>query len=261
MQIEIADSTGRSIKTLKGTTEAGVNRVWWDLKYDSTRQPRLRTSPEGHPEIGLQAEGWRPFPFEGRFAPLVPPGSYAVKLRAGRTELARQLVVKKDPSSLGSDDGIRAQTTLALDIWNNVNTISDLIEQIEGLRRQIADIKAALQSDARWKPHVAEAEALDGKLLAVERVFFDPRVTSAGDSFYYPPGLFQKLQGLARGIMEADFQPTGAQGEVAAMFMREVSAQKERLDAIVRSEVGTFNDRLKAANVPHVGLRPAKPPS
>src|SRR5205807_2341356 len=65
VQIEIADSTGRSIRTLKGTTQAGVNRVWWDLKYDSTRQPRLRTSPEGHPEIGLQAEGWRPFPFEG----------------------------------------------------------------------------------------------------------------------------------------------------------------------------------------------------
>jgi photosystem II stability/assembly factor-like uncharacterized protein len=255
VDVEISESGGRLVKTIKGTKQAGVNRVWWDLKYEPTRKPRLRTSPVGHPEIALGSEGWRPLPLEGSFAPLVPPGTYTVKLRTGTTELSRPLVVKKDPNALGSEDGVRAQTTLALDIWNRVNAITDLIDQIEIVRRQIADIKTALKGDARWKAHLAEADELDEKLLAVERVFFDPRITSAGDSFYYPPGLYSKLQGVARGITESDFQPTAAQSEVAAMFTREVSAQKERLDAIMRSDVGAFNDRLKAANVPHIGIR------
>jgi photosystem II stability/assembly factor-like uncharacterized protein len=261
VQVEIADTSGHVVKTIKGSKQAGVNRVSWDLKYEQTRQPRLRTSPVGHPEIGLQPEGWRPFPIEGRLAPLVSSGTYTIRLKVGGTELTRTLVVKKDPNSLGNDDGIRAQTALVQDIWNQVNTITDLIDQIETVRHQIAEIKTALQTDARWKSHIAEADNLDKKLLAIEEVFFDPRVTNAGDSFYYPPGLYTKLQGVARGIAESDYQPTAAQGEVAAMFLREVSAQKEKLDAIMRSDIGAFDDRLKAANVPHVGLRIRTPTS
>ncbi len=255
VQIDVTDAGGRLVKRIKGTNKAGVNRVWWDLKYEQTHQPQLRTPPEGHPEIALAADGTRHFPLEGRFAPLVPPGTYTIALKAGGASATRQLVVKKDPNSLGSEDGIRAQTTLAMDLYNEVNTMTDLIDRIEMVRRQLAEIKSALQADARWKAHVAEAEALDKKLLDVERVFFDPRITSAGDSFYFPPGLYSKVEGLARGVTEGDFQPTAAHAEVASMFSREVSAQREKLDAIMRQEVGAFNDRLKSAGVPHVGVQ------
>jgi hypothetical protein len=255
VQIEIADAAGHTIKTLTGGKDAGLNRVWWDLKREQTRQPRLRTSPIGHPEIGLRADGSRAFPVEGRFAPLVAPGTYAVTLKIGRTEVTRQLEVKRDPNSLGSEDGIRLQTTLALEIWNQMNTMTDLIDRIETVRWQIAEIKPSLQSDARWKSHIVEADDLERKLLAIEKAFFDPKITSASDAFYYPPGLYSKMDGLARGITESDYQPTAAQGEVASMFSREVSAHKDKLDAIMRSDVAAFNERLKGANVPHIGTQ------
>ena len=261
VQLEIADSAGRLVRTLKGTNQSGVNRLWWDLKYEETRRPRLRTSPDGHPEIGLGADGSRPFPIEGGFTPLVSPGTYTITLKAGPAQLTRPLIVKKDPNSLGDEDAIRVQTTLALDIRNRLNAMSEMINQIEIVRRQIADLKSVFQSDARWKSYIAGADDLDVRFLAVERVFFDPRVTSAGDSFYYPPALYSKLQGLARGIAESDFQPTAAQSEVASMLMREVDAQKEKLDVIMRSEVEAFNDRLRAANVPHIGIRATIPPT
>jgi hypothetical protein len=255
VNIEIVDSAGATVRTLEGKKEPGLNRVWWDLKYGRTRQPRLRTSPVGHPEIGLGADGWRPFPIEGRLAPLVPPGTYTVKLRTGNTELTRPLIVKKDPNSLGTEDGIRAQTTLALELRSQVNTMADLIDQVETVRRQIADVKTALQGNPQWKPHLAEADALDGKLLAIERVFFDPRVTSASDAFYYPPSLYAKVQGLAGGIMESDYQPTAAQSQVASMFTRQVSAEREVLAAVMRTDITAFNEQLKQANVPLVGIR------
>jgi hypothetical protein len=62
VEVEIADSGGHSVRKLKGTKQPGLNRLWWGLRYESTEMPRLRTSPVGHPEIGLNAEGWRPFP-------------------------------------------------------------------------------------------------------------------------------------------------------------------------------------------------------
>ena len=61
--------------------------------------------------------------------------------------------------------------------------------------------------------------------------------------------------------MESDYQPTAAQAEVASMFRREVSAQKEKLDAIMRFDVGAFNERLKGANVLHAGVRVTTPSS
>jgi hypothetical protein len=38
-------------------------------------------------------------------------------------------------------------------------------------------------------------------------------------------------------------------------------AEKEKLDAIMRSDVGAFNERLKGAHVPHVGVRVMTPSS
>ncbi len=255
VQVEIADSTGAKIRTIKGTKTVGVNRVWWDLKYEQTRRPQLRTSPIGHPEVGLGPGGWRPFPIEGRLAPLVPPGTYTVKIKVGQTEASRRLVVKKDPNSQGSEDGIRSQTTLVLAIRKDVNAVVDLIDRIEVIRRQLADIKTELQANPQWKAYVAEADTLDGKLLDVERVFFDPRTTNAADAFYHPPGLYSKLLGVARGIMESDYQPTAAQSAVASMFMTDVSGQQEKLSAIIRSDIGAFNEHLQTAGVPHVGLQ------
>ena len=254
VEIGIADPGGRTITTIKGTKQPGINRVWWDLKYESTKRPLLRTSPVGHPEIALRADLSRPFPLEGSLTPLVAPGTYTVKLKAGAATASRPLVVRKDPNSQGTDDGIHAQTTLVMDIWRDVNAIADIIERIEMLRRQIADIKASLQADARWKAQETLADELDRKLLAIEWVFFDPRITSAGDSFYYPPGLYSKLLGVARGIMESDYQPTAAQRDVASMFMMTVSGQKEKLDAVIREDVGAFNDGLTAARIPHVAV-------
>ena len=144
--------------------------------------------------------------------------------------------------------------SLALDVWTHLNMMTDLIDRIETVRWQIAQIKPALQADARWKSHVAQADGLDKKLLAIEQLFFDPRITSAGDSFYYPPGLYSKLQGVAGGITESDYQPTSAQGEVASMYIRDLRVQKDLLDGIMRSDVAAFNERLKGANVPLVGI-------
>ena len=173
VKIEIADAEGRTIRTLISTKQAGLNRVWWDLRHEASRTPRLRTSPVGHPEIGLRPEGWRPFPMGGTFAPLVQPGKYTAKLGAGQIEQTRELVVRKDPSSPGSEEGIRAQTRIVLDLRDQLNRVSDMIEEIESAREKIADLRVSLQNDARWKAVAAAADAVDGKLLEVESAFFD----------------------------------------------------------------------------------------
>ncbi|HEY6807991.1 MAG TPA: hypothetical protein VI160_04305, partial [Gemmatimonadales bacterium] len=53
--VQILDPSGRVVRTLKVVPKAGVNRVWWDLRLESTMQARARTAPE--------LAAWFPFRF------------------------------------------------------------------------------------------------------------------------------------------------------------------------------------------------------
>src|ERR1019366_7851794 len=44
-QIVVLDDKGQTVRTLPGTTQPGLNRVWWDLRSSPTEAVRLRTSP------------------------------------------------------------------------------------------------------------------------------------------------------------------------------------------------------------------------
>jgi photosystem II stability/assembly factor-like uncharacterized protein len=71
MKLEVRDHTGRTIRELEASGEAGLRRVTWDLRGE--RRGR-------------------------RFAPRVDPGSYLVVLTAGNQTLAQTLRVSGDPS-------------------------------------------------------------------------------------------------------------------------------------------------------------------
>ena len=70
-----------------------MNRVWWNLRTDPSKEIRLRTSPAYAPDIRLNAEGWRPLPEGGRMTILVPPGSYTVKLTVDGKEYNQPLTI------------------------------------------------------------------------------------------------------------------------------------------------------------------------
>jgi len=82
-QITIADAAGATIRTLKGTTARGINRVWWDL--------RSTESAASNRGMGFGAPG--------RENPYVEPGTYAVKLVVGGQEHVTKLTLRKDPNS------------------------------------------------------------------------------------------------------------------------------------------------------------------
>jgi len=250
VQIEILDSAGQTIRMLKGPKEKGINRIWWDLKYESTELPKLRTSPLGHPEIGLNAEGWRKFPIETKISPLVPPGKYTVRLKAEEDEFVQELMVLKDPNSMGSEEGIAASTKIVLAIYDQVNEMTGMINVIESVRRQIADLKDRLADDNGAL--CAEAADIDKKLLAVESMLFDPHITGPADAFYFPPQLYSKLLRLVSQIAESDFPPTLAQLEVHKMFNGQIAEQKRKLEAILSTDVAGLNSRLKKADIPHI---------
>src|SRR5206468_3641486 len=129
--ITIADAAGQTVRTLHGAKSGGINRVWWDLRNEQTREARLRTAPLYAPEAQPSPDSGRAAPGIGRLAVLMPPGTYTVKLKVGDQELTQPLEVRKDPTSGGSPEEIRTQVKLLVDLQGDLNRAVDMINQIE----------------------------------------------------------------------------------------------------------------------------------
>ncbi|MBI4521968.1 MAG: sialidase, partial [Gemmatimonadetes bacterium] len=120
--IEIQDGSGRTVRTLRPSGQAGSNRVYWDLEGEPTQEARARTKPLYADWVELGRDGTRSMDGVGRMSILMPPGRYTVKLSVAGRELTQPLEVRKDPNSGGSEQEVQAQMPLLNDIYNDVNT-------------------------------------------------------------------------------------------------------------------------------------------
>ena len=81
--ITVSDINGNVVRRMRGTNEAGINRVRWNLRADP---PRPADGQQG----GAQQGGGQ------QQGPAVGPGTYVVKLSAGGKDVTRTVVVEED---------------------------------------------------------------------------------------------------------------------------------------------------------------------
>jgi len=244
--IEILDSMGETVRELDELSkEAGINRVWWDLTYDRTLQPKLRTSPRYAPWVELDDEGWRSAPGLGRMAVMVPPGSYTVKLTVGEWEFTQPIEVRKDPNSLGSESDIAAQTTAVLELHDDLNQVVEMVNTIETVRSQLYGLIRLLQDDEAAAPVTEASRELDESLIAVEEQLHQMKLTGRGqDAIRWPGMLGRQISYLADKISLSDLPPTDQQLEVKQVIEEELRAQQAQFDRLMSVDVPAFNEML-----------------
>jgi photosystem II stability/assembly factor-like uncharacterized protein len=250
--IRILDAAGQVIRTLEGPRRAGISRVAWDLRHETSKEIRLRTTPVFAPDVRPGADGWRPLPEGGRVALLAPPGKYTVELLVGSQRLTQPLTVLKDPNSEGTEADIQAQFTLLRDIRQDLETAADMVNGIEVVRGQLQALAPLLEGGQAAAVR-AQADALEKKLLAVEDALIQRRLTGRGqDTVRWQAQLVAKLTYLAGGLAGADFAPTGQQQEVQGLLRQRVNAQQTALKEVLSKDLASFNSLLRELKIPHV---------
>ncbi len=254
--LRIQDATGKLIRSFRGPASPGINRVWWDLRYEPTREARQRTSPLYAAEIVVGPLG-RPMPDGGRFALLAPPGTYTVKVRAGGEELSQPLVIRKDPNSGGSEDDIKAQTALLQELSGDLNGVVEMTNSIESARSQLVSLRGVLAGDTAMAAVRREADSLEKKLIAVEEELVQLRLTGRGqDGVRWPIRIAGQLVYLAGQVGSSDFAPTSQQREVRSLLAEQARATRDRLTQLLERDLALFNARLRERNLPSVLLYP-----
>ena len=251
ISLTITDASGALVRTIKAPRNAGINRVWWNLRGDLTKQAKIRTSPEYAEWFKVPLEG-RNAPTVGRLGVLQPPGTYTVRI-AGTNE-SQQLVVRRDPNQADVADAALAEN-VALDrqIVADMDAAVTMINTLESIRGQLSALKATVGSDSTRKEVVTAADSLDQKLRVVERKLFQTRATGRGqDALRWPERLTEQLQYLAGQVESADYAPTESQRQVASLLSAQVKAVRAEFDRVTTGDVTAFNTMLQQRKVPNV---------
>ena len=252
MTITIADAAGQTVRTLHGAKSGGINRVWWDLRNEQTREARLRTAPLYAPEAQPSPDSGRAAPGIGRLAVLMPPGTYTVKLKVGDQELTQPLEVRKDPTSGGSPEEIRTQVKLLVDLQGDLNRAVDMINQIEVVRSQLQSLRSLLAEKSAAGVR-ARSDSLEKKFIAVEDSLHQLRLTGRGqDNVRWPAKLAGQIVYLAQGVASSDFAPTVQQNEVYELLEGRLKTSRTRLDQLVKEDLAQFNEMLRQRNIGNV---------
>ncbi|HEV8409707.1 MAG TPA: hypothetical protein VGQ30_04300 [Gemmatimonadaceae bacterium] len=144
VMVEISDAaTGATIRTLKGPSAKGLNRVNWDLRMSGAlSEEEAGTLIAGGGGRGGGGGGGRGGA-GAQAGPLVLPGKYrvAVKVPGVATELRGEMIVEGDPLTNFSDADRRARQALVMNVYALQKTLAAAHTAARALGAQSADLK------------------------------------------------------------------------------------------------------------------------
>jgi hypothetical protein len=176
-------------------------------------------------------------------------------MTAGAEIFTAPLTVLKDPHSTGTEEDIRAQFDVILQLREETNAVVDLIDEAEVVRAQLVDLEPLLQDESGVESILASCRALDEALIELEMGLTDLRLsggTAGQDALRWPRQLYAKLTSLAGYIGSSDFPPTTQQLEVHERLQGLLRSASARMEEIRNSELAGLNRLLAESGIPHV---------
>ena len=261
VKLEILDSAGTVVRSMRAMARAGLNRLTWDLRYDGPRQVELRTTPPDNPRIWEEArfkgKETRPIIHWGiqnpqRTGPLALPGRYTYRLTIDSAAAPRtqSFVVMKDPALTSSDADLLASTRAQVRVRDAMNESVDIINKIEVMRRQIEDTLKVKGSDAEL---AGRLKALDQKMLDVELLLLSRTDLHSDDKWYVEKyRIYMNLIWLAGEVGTgagdvaggAEFRPTDASMATLVELERDLAAARLAYQKLLDTDIKAFNELM-----------------
>ena len=249
------DSANRKIMTLSSTdkdapparkpsTKAGLNRFVWDMRYP------------GPSKIDYSLAPARPKPLvpdpENPPGPTVVPGSYGVDLTVdGKTHSAKFTVVK-DPRLPTTPEQYAQQFALHRQLVASLSRLKEALNRLRRMKRRLGEVAELTAKSERALRN--RANALVGKLDAIEKVMVDPQRKSVRDVLRNPAGLNDTLFDMIAMTTTADMAPTEQTRDVSREVMARVDSEVAKFETLVEGDIAQLDKALAKARIRHIAV-------
>lgn len=262
VEVSVVTSGGEVVRKLKGTTEPGINRIWWDLRYEAPEVVKLRNSPPGEPWVENGPKGWRPLVHWRNYTqgPKAWPDTYMVRLNVDGKEFSQPLTILQDPKNLATVQDTKANTEFLLQLRGDLNQSAEVINQIELNRVKLAKLRSALGNRPKDTATFRALEDIQRKILAVESRFFPLELTGrTEDAFRVPTVLYGKLTNLAFLVEGgSDLPPTDQSVAVHKQLQQQLVEAVQASEALNKTEIPRLNALLEEHGVTGVSPTPTR---
>jgi len=252
--LEILDSAGKLVRRYSSTApvpleepldpddekpknqleiKPGMNRFVWDLRY------------EGAPRV----KDYYLFEYEsGAKGPIALPGKYQVKLTVDDKVLTAALELKLDPRVKASPADLEKQFAALTEIHGELTRVYTAANQIVDLRAQLQDLHKRLK--------LADAQALDEKLGALQDRLLNLKIKANEDSLNYGLGVDGSLAALALIVdSDSDSAPTEAALKQIEKLKAEVDQYMKRWSEIQQADLPALERAAERQNIKPIMVR------
>ena len=232
------DPSGEPKPDLK--TDAGFNRVTWDLREEGSKRLPAKTESTG-PETG----------------PLAPPGRYTLTLRGGGADSKATVMIESDPRAPMTADEVRQNVAFSLGLRDAFDAVVDNVAEIAAIRTQVGDLRGRLGDDAKATELRATADRVLAACDTIEGTLHNPKAQVSYDVLAGRDGgakLYSQLTFLYDSNDSSDYPPAQGLREQFAAVAAELKQRQIDLVALQNGDLALLEKQVAAAGLPRVIL-------
>lgn len=262
IKLEISDAKGRLVRTLSSvikpnryspedpdepqeaakaelSTDAGINRVQWDLRYEGAHRLQKAKIDSGDPEQG----------------PLVLPGRYTLKLSVDDKLYTTVGEVLPDPRSTLSMAELEQNVAFTLKARDALERLTDDIEEVRAIRAQTQDLRERTKAAPAAKELQEVAASLVHRCDTLESRMHNPEAEVVYDVLNGRDGgakLYSQIAPLFSDMQSSDYAPTQGQLEQMDENLADLQQVEAQLQAMRGEDLARLEAQVKALNLPRV---------
>lgn len=257
VNIAIKKQNGEIVRRLTGPAKAGINRISWDLRYDTPAKP-------WDLQIWAIEQGffvYRPLPIFGVPGPFVAPGNYSVELSSGGRTYSQMFRVENDPAIQIDPDAQSAHADLLMKSFRLYRNAVEAQKTLSALNKSLSNALAEWKKSSN--PNIPaglqrDAASLKDKLHEVQM-----EVMGASSKAFPPPSqplpLIWQIANLVYSLEAHTAKPTALQQQQYSELNQAMTQATTHLHEITTRDLPELNRKINQTGVPFITIESAAP--